>query len=220
MTEVRTLAGVVEYRAADSGVGVLTGYAAVFNRYSQNLGGFVERVDPAAFTKTLGDGRSVMARYNHDNAYLLGTTDSGTLTLSVDGTGLPYVIDLPDTEAGRTVAVLARRGDLRHSSFAFETLEDEWDVTDQGFPLRTLLSVRLIDVAPVNEPAYLDTTAGLRSLSARIGADAATLGAEEIRALLTPPAPPVGQPEGGPVDNHPSPGYDRARVLRARLAVL
>ena len=39
--EMRHVAMPVEYRAAGDGPGSLDGYAAVYNRYSQNLGGFV-----------------------------------------------------------------------------------------------------------------------------------------------------------------------------------
>lgn len=166
--EIRTAALAVELREGGAGIGQLTGYAAVFNRYSQNLGGFVEQVDPGAFTKSLQDGNPVMARGNHDDAYLLGTTWAGTLVLEVDGTGLRYTVDLPDTGAGRDYKALAARGDIRWSSFAFRTAQggDDWGLTDQGFPLRTLRAVQLVDVAPVNSPAYLDTSVGLRSLAA------------------------------------------------------
>jgi phage head maturation protease len=101
---------------------------------------------------------------------------------------LAYEVDLPDTSAGRDVAALAKRGDLRYSSFAFHTLEDEWSVTEQGFPLRTLLNVQLIDVAPVNSPAYLDTSTGIRSLAQRIDVDPDDVGRvslEEIRSRLS-----------------------------------
>ena len=180
--EIRTAAHAVELRAGTSGLGVLAGYAAVFNRHSQNLGGFVEQVDPAAFNKSLADGVPVMARGNHDDAMLLGTTWAGTLRLSVDGTGLLYEVDLPDTSAGRDFRALAERGDVKWSSFAFRTIEDEWGVTEQGFPLRTLRAVQLVDVAPVNSPAYLDTTVAARSL-------------EASRAAATPPesTPEEGQ---------------------------
>lgn len=186
--EVRSAAlGKVEWRAADDGPGVLRGYAAVFNRYSQNLGGFVESVDPGAFTKSLADDVPVMARYNHDDNYLLGTTEARTLTLEVDGTGLRYDVQLPDTSAGRDVRVLGERGDLRYSSFAFYTLEDEWSYTEQGFPLRTLRAVQLVDVAPVNNPAYRDTTVAVRSLAERAGVDVddvARIPTDELRARL------------------------------------
>ena len=186
--EIRTAAHAVELRAGTSGLGVLAGYAAVFNRHSQNLGGFVEQVDPAAFTKSLADGLPVMARGNHSDAMLLGTTWAGTLRLSVDGAGLLYEVDLPDTSAGRDFRALAERGDVKWSSFAFRTIEDEWGVTEQGFPLRTLRAVQLVDVAPVNSPAYLDTSVAARSL-------------EASRAAATPPE---STPEEGQRATHPT----------------
>jgi len=185
--ERRYLAQPVELRASDGGPGILAGYAAKYMRYSQNLGGFVEQVSARAFAKSLADRVSVLARYNHDDNYLLGTTEAGTLRMSSDDVGLPYEVDLPDTSPGRDVAVLAKRGDLRYSSFAFHTLEDEWGVTEQGFPLRSLLNVQLVDVAPVNSPAYLDTSTGVRSLADRIHVDPDDLGRvslEEIRSRL------------------------------------
>jgi hypothetical protein len=153
------------------------GYAAKFNRSSQNLGGFVERIDPGFFNKSRGDSwPGVVARYNHDDNMLLGTTGAGTLRLSVDEVGLAYDVDLPAARAD--VRELVQRGDVRQSSFAFVAFEDDWSTTDQGFPLRTLISGRLHDVAPVNTPAYEDTSVGLRSLANHFDAPL-----EEVRKL-------------------------------------
>ena len=185
--EIRTAALAVELREGKSGLGVLAGYAAVFNRHSQNLGGFVEQVDPAAFTKSLADGLPVMARGNHSDAMLLGTTWADTLRLSVDGTGLRYEVDLPDTSAGRDFRALAERGDIKWSSFAFRTIEDEWGVTEQGFPLRTLRAVQLVDVAPVNSPAYLDTSVAVRALDASKAASPAPQATPEEGQRATHP---------------------------------
>lgn len=155
------------------------GYASIFSRYSQNLGGFVEVVERSAFNKSRGDGwPDVVARYNHDDNMLLGSTGGGTLHLSVDDTGLTYDVDPPASRSD--IVELVQRGDVRKSSFAFRVMPegDEWAVNDQGFPTRRLHSVQLIDVAPVNTPAYTDTSAGLRSLAAHVGADV-----EEVRSL-------------------------------------
>lgn len=185
--ERRHLARPVEYRASDAGPGTLFGYASVYNRYSQNLGGFVEQVAPGAFSKSIGDALPIVARYNHDDNYLLGTTEAETLRLLDDTTGLGYEVDLPDTTSGRDVGFLSKRGDLRYSSFAFHTLEDEWGVTEQGFPLRTLKSVQLVDVAPVNSPAYLDSSVGVRSLAERLDVEVDVVAhatTEELRSLI------------------------------------
>lgn len=188
--ELRHISLPVEYRETAGALGTLSGYASVFNRLSQNLGGFVERVDPAAFNKSIADQVPVLARYNHDDNHLLGTTEGGTLTLEVDGTGLRYDVAIPDTSSGRDVRELAKRGDVRYSSFAFRTVADEWDLTPEGFPLRTLLAVQLVDVAPVNNPAYRDTSTGLRSLADHLQLDVAQVrdaAPEELRQLILHP---------------------------------
>lgn len=167
--EHRITSGMVDVRASQDGPGHIWGYAAKYRTMSQNLGGFVETIEPGAFDKAVADSQRVMCRYLHNNAYLLGTTEAGTLVLTPDAIGLRYDNDLPDTTAGRDVAVLTARRDVRYSSFAFICIEDEWDITEQGMPLRRLISLRLIDVAPVNEPAYLDTSVAKRSLEDFMG---------------------------------------------------
>lgn len=126
----------------------------------------MERIAPSAFNKSRGNGwPGVIARYNHDDNMLLGTIGGGTLRLGIDEVGLTYEVDVPTGRAD--IYELVQRGDVRQSSFAFVTdLDgDEWDTTDQGFPQRTLTSVRLMDVAPVNTPAYEDTSVGLRGIT-------------------------------------------------------
>lgn len=156
----------------------IAGYAAKFNKYSQDLNGFVERIDSRFFNKSAGDGwPHVLARYNHDDNMLLGTSRAGTLRLKIDNNGLYYEVDLPESRAD--VFDLVKRGDVPYSSFAFRVPQDgdEWGRTDEGYPMRTLITGQLIDVAPVNSPAYLDTSVGLSSLAERAGAEL-----EEVRA--------------------------------------
>lgn len=167
----------VEIRAGADKTMSIGGYAAKFDRISQNLGGFVERIAPGFFNKSRGDGwPNVQARYNHDDNRLLGTTGAGTLRLGLDEIGLDYAVDLPQSRAD--VFELVQRGDVRQSSFAFIAFDEEWGTTDQGFPLRTLVSGKLMDVAPVNAPAYLDTSVGLRHLAEKFDAPL-----EEVRSL-------------------------------------
>lgn len=158
----------VEFRASkNGGPGVLAGYAAKFGTDSEYMG-FIETIAPGAFTKTLSESPRVMCRYNHKDSFLLGTTEAGTLRLSVDDIGLLYEVDLPDTQAGRDVATLAARGDVRYSSFAFCTIKDEWIYDAETCAERRILrEVQLVDVAPVNSPAYLDTSTALRALEMR-----------------------------------------------------
>jgi HK97 family phage prohead protease len=174
-----TAVRVVVRAAADTRT--IGGYAALFDSPSQNLGGFRERIEPGAFNRAAsrgwpGDGVGVQARYNHDNNLLLGTTGAGTLRMSVDDQGLRYDVDVP--QARQDVFELVGRGDVRSASFAFAADDDEWTTDDGGFPMRTLRQVQLFDVAPVNSPAYLDTSVGLRSLARKFDADL-----EEVRSM-------------------------------------
>lgn len=174
-----------EVRASASGKGVVVeGHGAVFNALSQNLGGFVERVDPGAFKKTLADNPDVRALINHDPMHILGRTRSATLRISTDSTGLAYEIDMPERQDARDLLVSMERGDITQSSFAFRVIPggDEWDVTEDGFPLRILRAVSLHggDVSPVTYPAYPDADSGIAeraycSLAARLGVDPATV---------------------------------------------
>lgn len=184
MTEMerRFTPGQVEVRSATVDQRTIGGYAAKFNKLSQNLGGFVERVAPGAFNRARGnDWPDVQARYNHDDNMLLGTSGAHTLRLSVDETGLLYDVDVPRARAD--VYELVQRGDVSKSSFAFRVIGDggdEWGLTDQNFPQRTLLDLDLHDVAPVNAPAYLDTNTAVRSLAKHVHADES-----EVRRLAT-----------------------------------
>ena len=174
----------VEVRAGSNDKMTIGGYAAKFNRMSQNLGGFVEQIDARFFNGSRGDGwPDVIARYNHDQNMVLGTSNAGTLRLSLDNVGLMYEADLPSSRAD--VYELVGRGDVNKSSFAFVASVDDWGVTDQGFPMRTLIDGRLIDVAPVNTPAYLDTDTGLRYAEAGLRSLAKKFDApiEEVRKL-------------------------------------
>lgn len=162
--ERRTIPARVEIRAKGEKGKMLQGYAALFGARSQDLGGFVEEIDEAAFDETLKSGDNVMARAEHDSRMLLGTTENETLRLETDSKGLAYEVDLPDTSAGRDIGVLVERGDVRKSSFAFYTVRDRWEDLEDGTVLRTLLEVKLVDVAPVANPAYPQTSVSARAV--------------------------------------------------------
>jgi HK97 family phage prohead protease len=176
-----------EVRSEDHGPSYIYGYAAAFGKLSRKLGGFVEQVDPTAFneTKTLG-WPDVVCRYNHRDDQLLGTTYARTLRLATDATGLVYEVEPPKSRAD--VLEYVTRGDVRHSSFAFRVFPggDEWGVSEFNYPMRTLLSVQLVDVAPVLDPAYPDATAGARAMDGAVRSlsDWVQADVEEVRSRL------------------------------------
>jgi len=172
-----------EVRQSDSGGAVIEGHAAVFNRLSRNLGGFVEQIDPSAFDKTLGDNPDVRALINHDPSLLLGRTRSGTLRLSKDNIGLHYEVDVPDRSDARDLMVSMERGDINQSSFAFFLIDDEWGQTEQEFPLRTVTAVTIHngDVSPVTYPAYDDADSGVADRAFQSLAEVRSLDLEQVR---------------------------------------
>lgn len=175
--ERRYTSGVVELRTSGNNRNI-EGYAALFGRESRNLGGFKERVDPSFFNKSKGDGwPGVKARMEHDDRFILGTTNSGALKLNIDGIGLRYNVEPPDGFPPHMLSLI-ERGDITQSSFAFRAFEEDWGTNEDGFPLRTLVSGKLIDVAPVSDPAYIDTSVGLAALAQRCNADLA-----EVRSM-------------------------------------
>ncbi len=199
--ERRTFNEPVELRA-EGEKRVAFGYAAVFGKLSQNLGGFVEQVAPGAFTKTIQE-QDVRALFNHDEDHVLGRMGAGTLRMVEDDDGLAYEIDLPNTTIGRDVAEMLRRDDIFGSSFGFRVIEDEWGETEQGFPLRTLKQVSLRDIGPVTFQAYLDAPAALRSLAETRNLDLNTLVAAseagDLRSILVPTGdePPADESDDG-----------------------
>jgi HK97 family phage prohead protease len=141
----------------------LVGYPSVFNRMSEDLGGFYEIVAPGTFTETV-QVDDIRALFNHESGQVLGRNKAGTLRLREDSEGLLAEIDLPDTTAGRDTAISVERGDITGMSFGFSTLSDEWKRED-GKRIRTLKKVRLFDVSPVTFPAYPDTKVAVRSMN-------------------------------------------------------
>ena len=172
--------------AGDGTMPHIVGHAAVYNSWSQDLGGFKERVLPGAFAKSLGVS-DVRALFNHDPNFLLGRTKSGTLTLSDEAKGLHIDALPPDTQTIRDLVLEPmRRGDVDQMSFSFIVRGDElWDREPTagtgavwrspkqagGLYERDLLDLELFDVSPVTFPAYTRTDVAVRALLAENGLD-------------------------------------------------
>jgi len=182
--ETRTM----EVRAADNLT--ITGYASVFGD-TYDLGYFQERVAPGAF-----DGRTaddVRLLINHTGVPLARTTN-GTLALAIDERGLSYTAQLADTQEGRDLYTLIKRGDITQSSFAFTIDRDEWS---DDRKVRTITRVsQLYDVSPVTYPASPTTT-----VQARAMASSAEERAEQIQVNVQvtvtemPDAPEMESPD-------------------------
>jgi len=149
----------------------ITGYAATFYRHGdprteyEVSPGVFERIDKRAFDATLKK-QPVVSLFNHDSNVVLGRNSvaAGTLTLTVDGVGLKYIVDLPDSPNGKNVAEAIRRRDVVGSSFMFVPTRQRFeDTTRNGKPavLRIIEELVLYECGPVCFAAYESTTAGV-----------------------------------------------------------
>jgi HK97 family phage prohead protease len=175
--ETRTFSTDFEVREEPDGMR-FSGYAALFDSPSAPLP-FTERIAPGAFKRSLRSKNNIFMFYNHDSGQVLASTRAGTMTLSEDGRGLKVDAQLANTNAGRDVAELLRRGDLDSMSFGFSVPSggDSWN--EDGTE-RTLNSVRLFEVSVVAMPAYPETSGkalvrGIDKIALRADVDADAL---------------------------------------------
>ena len=216
----------VELRVDDDEGGI-TGYAAVFNKWSQDLGYFKEKIRQGAFKKTIKEN-DIRALINHDPNLIIGRTKNKTLELWEDDKGLGFNVKLPDTSYANDLRTSIERGDISQNSFGFQTVQDEW--SNDGSK-RTLLEVKLFDVSPVTFPAYTQTSVKLRSGidlreidEALIRADRGTV-VESDKLIFDKVLEIVNRTAGlidpEPLEEHSEPiiePVDSATLIRARLA--
>ena len=162
--EKRQTESKVELRAHEGGKEFIEGYGVIFNKRSvvlETLSGleFREIIAPEAFNNT--DFSGTIARANHSNSQLLGTSKGGTLQLRKDDIGIFFSIENPDTSVGRDLKIHMERGDITGSSFAFPIDSKSKIMRDSnGMLIRTVTEItRLGDIGPVISPAFTDTTA-------------------------------------------------------------
>ncbi len=211
----------------DDEVGGITGYAAIFDKYSQDLGFFKEKIQEGAFTKTIKEN-DIRALINHDPNLIIGRTKNKTLELWEDDKGLGFNVKLPDTSYANDLKESISRKDITQNSFGFQTVQDEWSNDGKR---RTLLEVRLFDISPVTFPAYKQTSVKLRSGidlreidEAIIRADRGTV-VETDKPIFDKIIEIVNRNyksiEDEPLEEHSEPiiePVDNATLIRARLA--
>lgn len=207
--ESRTLRIPVEVRSEEGGSGpVITGHAAVFDRWSDDLGGFKERIARGAFRKALAAGQDVVLTLEHNNEKELASTRDGSLTLKEDARGLLIRADIdPAYYYAETVLRRVEKGTLAQMSFAFRVAPegDEWD-DSSGTVRRTVYEVSsLHDVTLTVNPAYRQTQAAVerggvndREINVTVNIDGDRVAEAVARTLTKTGAAPMGGTEPGP----------------------
>jgi uncharacterized protein len=192
--------------------------------------GFYEEVAPGAATKTLQEG-DIRFLVDHDTSMPVSRSSAGTLRLmETDGgvdvdsdlnTAKSYVADLVENLRDKTITGM---------SFGFIVTKDEWSTVDVATAdgqtveadLRVIREFRLLEVSAVTFPAYEDTEAGLRKMTAAVRAMRdGSLSASDIEAFELAgraagerqPAEATGAPE-----TQPAAATVPAQLLLARHA--
>jgi HK97 family phage prohead protease len=185
--ETRFVNELAEVRAflSEDGKRQISGYAAVFEKDSQDLGGFVERIAKGAFRESIS-GNDVRALWSHNSDLVLGRTGNRTLRLLEDDYGLKFELDLPDTTLGRDAFTSIERGDVTGMSFGFTVKREDqgWQRGEPGAPhLRTLMRVNLFEVSPTAFPAYTQTAVSTRDLEMFLRENSQELDDERLREV-------------------------------------
>lgn len=145
----------------------VTGYAAVFNSPSVDLG-FTEIIHSGAITEDTIKSSDVFCRFNHDDNKILARSKygEGSLLLEIDDKGLRYMFESPKTALGDELLEYLDRKDIDSSSFAFsvskEAGSERWSKKGDTIYRDIYKIEKLYDVAPVFQPAYEASTCSAR----------------------------------------------------------
>lgn len=158
---------------AGPGIYTIKGHAAVFNRWSLDLGGFRERVKTGAFDEVLSRDPHVLHTWDHDTAKTLSSTRSKKypLELSLDPRGLRFFSKPAPTTYAEDLRVLLDGDVIDQASFAFTVAKDEWRIIEEGGEERVERSIvevgELLDVTTCAMGAYpaTDSVLAVRSLA-------------------------------------------------------
>ncbi len=171
--EYRTMTMSVRAAGDDNGEMIVEGYATTFNQpyllYDWRDYKVMEQIHPDAFKDC--DMTDVIMQYDHEGR-VFARNKNGTLTLSVDTTGLKVTADLSGTDLGRQLYQEIKGGYTDKMSFGFTVAEDQRVSTVDNEKnvetvTRTITKIKkLYDVSAVSIPANDGT-----SISARRTAD-------------------------------------------------
>jgi Escherichia/Staphylococcus phage prohead protease len=169
--ERRSMTGLVETTGDEKFE--IRGIAASYNTPSRDLGGFVEKIAPGAFSRSLREGQNVFCLHNHSADHVLGATKSGTLKLSDSPEGLRFVCKLDrNNSEHRNIFAAVKRQDVNECSFAFKVngaKGESWE-NRKGKSIRVLKDVDLYDVSVCPVGAYPSTSVSARSVDYRLSA--------------------------------------------------
>jgi phage head maturation protease len=123
---------------------------------------FIEKIDSRAIEGV--DLSNVVSMVDH--TYTIGKRAKGTMDVTITPEAVKYSVLVPNTTIGNDAKENIRNGNLEGSSFQFGIPRggDSWDKSVTPYQ-RTINKFSFVsEMGPVTNPAYIDTTAALRSL--------------------------------------------------------
>jgi HK97 family phage prohead protease len=162
--QVRALQSEARADSVDGGP-VVSGVGIVYGEWTELWPGFRERIMRGAVNKA----PMVKSYFNHDPDKVLSTLDSNPpLKLRETEKGLWFTSPIPPTSYGKDLEINRERGNIRGASFAFSVPQggDRMWQDDSGIYHREINSLELYEIGPVTDPAYIQTSAALRSAKA------------------------------------------------------
>ncbi len=158
--EIRTIQTEARSGHGDEGQRSVGGVGIIYDDWTEIFPGYKERILSGAVRQD----NIVKSFVNHSPEMVLSTTKSDPpLELKETAGGLEYTSPIPPTSYGNDLTVNLTRGNISGSSFAFSVPKDghkTWD--EDGVFYREIRNLVLYEIGPVTDPAYLQTSAGLR----------------------------------------------------------
>jgi len=152
----------LEYRAVGD-KRTVSGTAIVYGSLSQDLGGWFEKIQAGAFTQSLRSADLLLLN-NHNTSQVLGRQSAGTLSVNDTSSGLQFSASLGTASFAQDVASMLARREIQGCSFGFivDPGGDDWS-NENGQIVRTVKSASLFEITLTSGPAYLQTSAQVRS---------------------------------------------------------
>jgi len=143
---------------ADDNKMIIEGKAVVFDEptvlFKSGDTEYKEIIASGSFDDT--DMSQAFMKFNHsDQVMPMARYKNGTLEIDVRDDGVYIRAELADTQSGRDLYTLVKRGDIDKMSFAFTIREESYDYDTHTWTVKKV--DRLYDVAAVNVPAYDQT---------------------------------------------------------------
>ena len=155
---------------------IIEGYAIVFGVESRMLvdywDNYREIIEPGAIAEDDLKRMDIKMTLWHNRERLLARWNrgEGSLSLSVDETGVRYRFTAPATQDGTTALELVKRGDLAGSSFTFwsdESSSVRYTKDDEGVLLRHVTRIdEVFEMTIASDPAYVQTSVTARGVEA------------------------------------------------------